>query len=104
MNIKRIQILTDAENGLYEGRKFYDNQGKNVGDYFWDCPLSDIKSLIIFAGIHRKEFGFYRMLSKRFPYAIYYDVNDDVASVIAVLPMRRYPVWIRTKMSEREND
>ena len=57
MNIKRIQILSDAENDLDEGRKFYDKQGENVGDYFWDSLLSDIESLVIFAGIHRKEFG-----------------------------------------------
>ncbi len=98
MNIKRIQILSDAENDLDEGREFYDKQGENIGDYFWDSLLSDIDSLVIFAGIHRQEFGFYRMLSKRFPYAIYYEVNGDVASVIAVLPMRRDPVWIKDKM------
>ena len=101
MNIKHIQILSDAENDLYEGQAFYDNQGENVGNYFWDSLLSDIESLVIFAGIHRKEFGFYRMLSKRFPYAIYYDVNGDVASVVAVLPIRRDPVWIKTKMGGR---
>jgi hypothetical protein len=63
--------------------------------------LSDIESLVIFAGIHRKEFGFYRMLSKRFPYAIYYDVNDDVASVavenslgIKILK-NRFVGWVR---------
>jgi hypothetical protein len=31
MNIKRIQILSDAENDLDEGRKFYDKQGNNWG-------------------------------------------------------------------------
>ncbi len=99
MNAKRIQILTDAKNDLDEGRKFYNKHGKNVGDYFWDSLLSDIESLVIFAGIHRKEYGFYRMLSKRFPYVIYYDVNGDVASVIAVLPMRRNPLWIKSRIS-----
>jgi hypothetical protein len=99
MNTKRIQILSDAKNDLEEGRQFYDKYGKNVGDYFWDSLLSDIESLVIFAGIHRKEFGFHRMLSKCFPYAIYYDVNGDVASVIAVLPMRRNPLWIKSRIS-----
>lgn len=98
MNIKRIQILSDAEKDLVEGREFYDKQGENIGDYFWDSLLSDIESLVFFAGIHRKVFGHHRMLSKRFPYAIYYDVNEDVASVVAVLPMRRNSVWIKEKM------
>lgn len=101
MNIQRIQILADAENDLEEGRTFYDTQGKEVGNYFWDSLLSDIESLVLFAGIHRKEFGFYRLLSKRFPYAIYYDVHGDVASVVAVLPIRRDPVWLQTKIGGR---
>jgi hypothetical protein len=45
MNIKHIKILSDAENDLYEGQAFYDNQGENVGNYFWDSLLSDIESL-----------------------------------------------------------
>ena len=101
---KRIQILSDAKNDLEEGRQFYEKHGKHVGDYFWDSLLSDIESLVIFAGIHRKEFGFYRMLSKRFTYAIYYDVDGDVASVIAVLPIRRSPLWIKSKTSGRDQN
>jgi len=29
------------------------------------------------------------MLSKRFPYAVYYDVKDEIAYVVAVLSVRR---------------
>lgn len=101
MNIKHIQILSDAENDLYDGRDFYDQQGEKLGNYFWDSLLSDIESLVIFAGIHLKEFGYYRMLSRRFPYAIYYDISSNVASVVAVLPMRRDPVWASEKMVGR---
>ncbi len=101
MNIKHIQILSDAENDLYDGRDFYDQQGEKLGNYFWDSLLSDIESLVIFAGIHLKEFGYYRMLSRRFPYAIYYDISSHVASIVAVLPMRRDPVWLDEQMTGR---
>ena len=103
MNIKHIQILSDAVNDLYTGRDFYDQQGEKLGNYFWDSLLSDIESLVIFAGIHPKRFGYYRMLSKRFPYAIYYDTSDHIASVVAVLPMRRDPLWLDEQMTERSN-
>jgi plasmid stabilization system protein ParE len=102
MNAKRIQILTDAENDLIAGRNFYGKHSKNVGDYFWDSLLSDIESLIIFAGIHRKEFGFYRLSSKRFPYVIYYDVIGEMVLIIAVLPVRRNPIWIKEKIGKRK--
>lgn len=103
MNIKHIQILSDAENDLYAGRDFYEQQGEKLGNYFWDSLLSDIESLVIFAGIHPKNFGYYRMLSKRFPYAIYYDTSGHIASVVAVLPMRRDPLWLDNQMTDRSN-
>lgn len=101
MNIRSIQILSDAEIDLEDGKNFYESQERGVGEYFWDCLLSDIESLIIYGGVHRKEYGYYRMLSKRFPYSIYYDVREEVAYVVAVLPMRRDPEWVRERMSKR---
>ncbi len=41
------------------------------------------------------------MLAKRFPYAIYYETAEDVAYVVAVLPMRRSPAWIRRHLRDR---
>jgi len=51
---------------LHEGWAFYASQGVKVGDYYFDSLLSDIESLVIYAGIHKKQFGFYRMLPKGF--------------------------------------
>jgi plasmid stabilization system protein ParE len=101
MNIKHIQILSEAQADLDDGRSFYENQEQAVGDYFWDSLLSDIESLIIYAGVHSKQFGYYRMSSKRFPYSIYYDLNGNTAYIIAVLPERRSPNWVRSKLSKK---
>lgn len=67
MKIKDVLISKDAVNDLDDGKSFYDN--KETGDTL----LSDIESLVIYAGIHSKKHGFYRMASKGFPYAVYYD-------------------------------
>ncbi len=100
MNIKHIQVLLEAEADLEDGRLFYESQEQGIGEYFWDSLLSDIESLIIYAGVHSKVYGYYRMSSKRFPYSIYYDLNGKTANVIAVLPERRNPNWIRNKLSK----
>ncbi len=100
MNIKSIEILSDAEIDLQDARNFYESLERGIGKYFWDCLLSDIESLIIYGGIHRKEYGYYRMLSKRFPYSIYYDVREEIVYVVAVLPMRRDPNWVRERISK----
>jgi hypothetical protein len=67
----RIKILSSALEDLHSGRLFYQKQGEGLGDYFFDALFSDIDSLALYGGIHKKVFGFNRLLSKRFPYAIY---------------------------------
>lgn len=67
MKIDDVYILEEAVDDLNEGRSFYDVQKTGVGDYFWDCLIADIESLIIYAGVHRRKLGFYQMFAKRFP-------------------------------------
>ena len=78
-----LRILASAFNDLADGRDFYERQGLGLGRYFLDSLFSDIDSLALYAGIHRKVFGFHRLLSKRFPYGIYYEFNNENVIVIA---------------------
>jgi len=62
---------------LVEGFAFYERQAAGIGDYFLTCLASDIDSLRLFAGIHPIHFGkYHRLLSKRFPFALYYTVQE----------------------------
>lgn len=91
----RIKILSSAVEDLYAGRLFYEKQGEGLGEYFFDSLFSDIDSLVLYAGIHAKVFGYHRLLSKRFPYAVYYTLDADLAIVWRVLDLRRHPDRIR---------
>lgn len=102
MNVKKVLVLKEAAMDLEEGRLFYDRKEKGIGDYFFNCLISDLESIKLYAGVHSKRFGFYRMLSKRFPFAIYYEIDKEIARVIAILDMRRDPAWIRGKLSVRK--
>ncbi len=93
-----IEILPSAKEDLAEGFLFYEDQGRGLGTYFLESLFSDIDCLKLYAAIHRKEFGYYRLLSKRFPYAIYYTVEGNTAFVRAVLDCRRDPKWIRQQL------
>lgn len=54
-----------------DGFSFYEAQASGAGQYFLDSLYSDIDSLALYAGIHRKKSkDFHWMLSKRFPYDI----------------------------------
>jgi len=63
----RIKILASAVADLQAGRLFYEPQGDGLGEYFFNSLFSDIDSLVLYAGIHPKVFGFHRLLAKRFP-------------------------------------
>lgn len=101
MKVNEVVVLKEVGNDLNEGREFYAQNGTSIGDYFWDSLISDIESLVIYAGVHERIHGLYRMFSKRFPYSIYYEIADNIAYVIAVLPMRRNPTWVIDKLKNR---
>ncbi|MDB6059822.1 MAG: hypothetical protein JWO95_3666 [Verrucomicrobiales bacterium] len=96
-----IVVLDSAAEDIKAGRNFYDSRESGIGDYFEESILSDLDSLILYAGIHSTHFGFYRMLSQRFPFGIYYEIGEGIAVVYAILDMRRDPVWIREELGKR---
>ncbi|HSV99420.1 MAG TPA: hypothetical protein VLI39_04560 [Sedimentisphaerales bacterium] len=94
-----IKLLSSAMEDLYEGRSFYDRQGEGLGEYFFDSLFSDIDSLTLYAGIHPRIFGYHRLLAKRFPYAVYYRVEEgSIAVVWRILDLRRNPRKIRRSL------
>jgi len=96
----RLKVLSDAQEDLLAGYRFYEQQAPGVGDYFLESLFSDIDTLVLNAGIHPIHFRHYhRLLSRRFPYAVYYRVDGDTVVVFAVLDCRRSPKWISKKLS-----
>ena len=87
----KIEILDIAMGDLQNGQQFYERQQEGLGAYFLDSLFSDIDALLLYAGIHQQFSGYYRALSKRFPYAIYYRVCDETIQVWRVLDCRQKP-------------
>lgn len=100
----KIRLLPDAERDLEIGADFYQSQSLGLGVYFNDCLVSDIESLKLSAGIHEKYRGFYRALSKRFPFAIYYTVDGEWVDVFAVLDARQDPAAIAAALKSRTKE
>jgi hypothetical protein len=95
------RVLRPALDDLAAGRQFYDRQREGVGGYFFDSVFAEIDSLVLYAGVHRMQFGYHRLLAKRFPYAVYYRVVGSEAIVHRVLDCRRDPNWIRRALQEK---
>ena len=79
-----IHISSDALRDLEEGFWFYEQQASGLGGYY--------------GGIHGLVHGFQRALSKRFPFCIYYTLEADDLTVVAVLDARRDPLWTRQRL------
>ena len=97
--MRKIRLLDEAYLDLQAGHLFYEKQAPGLGGYYLDSLISDIDSLAVYAGIHPICFGrYYRMLSKRFPFAIYYRIDSEEVLVYAVLGCRRKPAWVRERL------
>ncbi len=94
----KIKILDEAQNDIINGINFYESQKEGLGRYFYESILSDINSLQIYAGVHIKVKGYYRLLSKRFPFAIYYKYKANNVYIYAILDCRRNPTWIEKRL------
>lgn len=95
-----LVILRSAIEDLARGRYFYETLGEGLGEYFQESLAADIDSLRLYAGIHVKIFGYHRMLAKRFPYAVYYEVVEDRIRIRAILDCRRDPKWTRMRLNQ----
>ena len=87
----RIWILSAASLDLLKGKRFYELQSDGPGDYFIDSLSSDIDSLILYGGVHRVYRGYHCLLSGRFPYAVYYRIEEGEVRVYRVLDCRQNP-------------
>lgn len=99
----RIEVLDEAERDLVGGAAIYEVHDAGLGQYFLDSLFSDIDSLQLYAGIHSVYLGYHRLLSRRFPYAIYYRVDGPVARVWAVLDCRMDPARIARRLTRSED-
>lgn len=93
-----IKLSHTAVGGLKSGYSYYERKEAGLGDYFKNTLLAEIEGLRVTAGIHRMVHGHHRMISRVFPYAIYYKFSDNSAEVRAVIDCRMHPDWIESQL------
>jgi len=95
----RIRISDEAFADLEEGYWFYELQEAGLGEYFAAELRADVEGLRVSAGIHRRGYhDYHRLLSRVFPYAIYYTFKENEVIVWAVIDCRRDPEWVRNHL------
>jgi hypothetical protein len=94
-----IRISEEAVEDLSDGYLFYEAQQAGLGEYFTSCLRADIDRLRVYGGMHRVVYkDYHRLLSKVFPYGIFYTIEGQQAVVWAVIDLRRDPDWIKARL------
>lgn len=94
-----IRLLESARDDLRSGWSFYERQMPGLVKSFLAAIDSDVQTLAVYAGTHLKLDRFYRMLLKRFPFALYYLINESSIDIYPILDCRRDPIWIRDRLA-----
>ena len=92
----QVKITEYAKNDLKIAYEFYDFQKTGLGKYFLDIILSEIELLEVYGCLHQKIFGYNRMISKKFPFGIYYECDKKEKNYI-------YNCYIRFKEKSKIN-
>ena len=96
----QLRISDDALHDLNAGFVFYEAQQLGLGEYFVTCLRADIEGLRLTAGAHGVVYrDYHRLLSRVFPYGIFYTRVASEVIVWAVIDLRRDPDWIRTRLN-----
>ena len=95
-----VVITEDASEDIAEGYEFYEEQAVGLGADFASFIMSELYSLTKLAGIHEVHFQkYHRKISNRFPFAIFYTVENEVIWIYAILDTRRDPEWISERLN-----
>lgn len=87
-----IRLLPEAEQDLFEAATWYEQQRLDLGQRFLDEVVSALAAIAEnprrCQALHR---GVRRMLLRRFPFSVFYLIEDDGITVIAVMHASRNP-------------
>ena len=95
---RQILVRPEAEAEVQQGFDWYEEQSEGLGLEF----LRAIEACL--SGVMRNPFGYTvvkvpnvrRAVVRRFPYALFYLVDDEAIVVIAVFNVKRRPIdWLR---------
>lgn len=93
-----VIIRPEAEEDLREAKKWYEQQRHRLGDEIIQCVEDVFESLVPTPEMHAKVYkDVRRAVVRRFPYVVYYRVDANQITVLAVVHGRRHPQHWRSR-------
>lgn len=98
-----LRFLPEVEEDIIGGYVWYEAKSSGLGEEFlriFYASASEIpRHPLLYPKIHNE---FRRRLLRRFPYAIYFMIKDDLIIVCGLFHCARDPHTIRTKLKNRK--
>jgi plasmid stabilization system protein ParE len=98
MKSYRLLIRPEVELDLAAAYRWYEDKDAGLGDEFLRTVEASLLGIQKDPQTHQKiHKDIRRALTKRFPYGIFYVINNDTISVLGVLHARRDPATITAR-------
>ncbi len=98
-----LRFLPEVEEDVISGYEWYERKSSGLGEdfirmfYVYASEIS--RSPLLYPKIYNK---FHRRLLRRFPYAIYFTIENDQVIVFGLFHCARDPRTIKTKLQDRK--
>lgn len=98
MKSYRLLIRPEAEFDLAAAYRWYEDKDAGLGEEFLRTVEAALRGVQKNPQTHQKTYKeIRRALTKRFPYGIFYLIDNDTVSVLGVLHARRDPAVIKAR-------
>ena len=98
----RVLLETAARSEMWDAAQFYDDCASGLGIEFLDAVDEAVSRIKMNPQGGSPAGGrFRRVYLSRFPYALVYSLERDIAFVAAVMHLKRHPDYWRERGSER---
>lgn len=95
-----VRLRSEAEHDLLEASAWYERHRHSLGHEFLDEVLAILKGiaetpLIIYPEVHRNT---RRAVIRRFPFGVYFRIEDATVVVVAVMHASRHPLRWKSRV------
>ncbi len=98
-----LRFLPEVEDDAISGYSWYETKSPGLGDeflrMFYACAGDMPRNPLLYQKVHGK---FRRCLMRRFPYAIYFIINNDQIIVTGLFHCARDPRAIESQLQNRK--
>jgi toxin ParE1/3/4 len=100
-----LSFRPEVEEDVFSGYLWYEKKSYGLGEEFLRLFYAFSSEIVRNPLIYKKVFGdFRRRLLKRFPYAIYFQINDNKVIIFGLFHCARNPEGIKESLDGRDTE